>query len=312
MGEDYMTLPNFLIVGASKGGTTSLYYYLMQHPDIFLSKEVKESYFLCGLTKESYPDVGVKYAINHVSDFTSYRRLFESANNVKRIGEICGAYLYFYDKTILRIEQYLGDVKIIISLRNPVERAYSNYLHHKREGWENLSFEEAITAESERMTQGMWWAFYYVDVGYYYKQVKAYIDAYGKDNVKVFLLDDLRNSPHDVLRDIFSFLSIDTQFIPDMSHHYNFTGIPKSPMIYRFLSRPNLLKTLVRRLLPANNLRNSISANLKRRILTRPDIPPDTYIKLLHIYKDELYRLQSLIDRDLSHWFSEKRLNHEQ
>ena len=144
-------LPNFLIIGASKCGTTSLYYYLKQHPEISFSDLKEPKYF--SSVNESFPHNGIgdksvdKYAIKSL---TEYKSLFADLHN-KRVGEASPDTLYFYDKTASLIKETLGDIPIIIMLRNPVKRAFSAFMYLKRDSREKLSFRDGLLAENRRL-----------------------------------------------------------------------------------------------------------------------------------------------------------------
>src|SRR6056297_715161 len=172
-------LPDFLVVGASKSGTSSIYHYLKQHPDIFLSDEQKEGrYFSRMKGNFNGPgDSGINEYI--IPDIEHYRPLFNNHSNEKAVGDISPEYLYFHQQAIPLIKKILGDeTKIIIILRSPVERAFSGYMHFKRDKRESLSFEEALEKEEERLNNNWIWAWQYKNSGLYYKQVKAYLDNF--------------------------------------------------------------------------------------------------------------------------------------
>ena len=121
-----MALPNLLIVGAAKSGTTSLHNYLNQHPEVFMCNP-KEPHFL--INKE----IGVERIPIGISDFATYKNMFSEGEGCKYRGESSVMYLLFPEIVIPNIKQYLSsETKIIIMLRNPVERAYSGYQHVKR------------------------------------------------------------------------------------------------------------------------------------------------------------------------------------
>jgi hypothetical protein len=217
-----MTFPNFLIVGAAKAGTTSLYHYLKQHPAIYMPLEVKETFFFSGLTKAQFPGVGNEYGNSAVSELTAYENLFASVTHEVAIGEACVAYLYYYETAIDRILQILGsNTKIIICLRDPLDRAYSNYLHHVRDNLEPLSFLQAIQAQNSRREAGWWWGFDYLPVSFYFPQVKAYLDTFGRTQTLILRYDDLVQDPRAVLKTIFTFLEVDPTFAPDISIKHN-------------------------------------------------------------------------------------------
>ena len=144
--------PNFLVVGAAKSGTTSLFNYLTQHSDIYIP-EVKECRFFSQLPK-NYKGLGAEFFPNSgITDERVYFNLF-SGHEDKVCGDMSNDYLYYYEKSIKNIKKYLGnEIKIVIVLRNPIDRAYSNYMHHIRDGWENISFEQALDDENRRIEE---------------------------------------------------------------------------------------------------------------------------------------------------------------
>jgi hypothetical protein len=207
-------LPNFLLVGAAKSGTTSLYYYLKQHPEVYLS-EIKECKFFSRMTG-NYKGPGDEEDLNKqiIKTLDDYKLLFTNVNHEKAIGDISPDYLYYYGESVKNIKTILGDnVKIIVILRNPVERAYSKYLHNVRECFETLSFEEALNEENARKRKNWGWGWYHTSTGFYYKQVKAYLDNFNQ--VKVYLYEDLKNDSPKLMKNIYEFLGTDVSYKPD-------------------------------------------------------------------------------------------------
>ncbi|HET9485956.1 MAG TPA: sulfotransferase, partial [Chryseosolibacter sp.] len=161
-------LPNFLIVGAAKCGTSSLHKYLEQHPETFMSK-VKEPRFISSQVM-SGPLRGPgdhKVEAWYVKKYEDYVRLFEGAENYPAVGESSADTLYFYQGTIPVIKQYLGDPKIIIMLRNPVKRAFSSYQHLVRDLREELSFEEGLKEEPNRIKNNWELIYHYTAASMY-------------------------------------------------------------------------------------------------------------------------------------------------
>ncbi|MGR3310384.1 MAG: sulfotransferase family protein, partial [Candidatus Brocadiales bacterium] len=176
--DNLIKLPNFLIVGASRSGTTSLYNYLKQHPEVYMSP-VKEPRFVIGQqsTKFSYKGIGdEKSEKGVIKTIDEYKKLFENVRDEKAIGEASVINLYFYEDAIKLIKKYLGDAKIIIILRNPVERAFSQYLRLRREYRESLSFEDGLKMEEKRLKDGWLPGWHYTRRGFYYNSVKAYME----------------------------------------------------------------------------------------------------------------------------------------
>lgn len=302
--------PNFFIVGAAKSGTTSLFHYLKQHPEIFLPN-TKENFFFAELRKNTFTGVGNFYGDNIVEKWDDYLKLFRGIKSEIAIGEACVGYLYFYEKTIKNMKKYLSYFpKIIILLRNPVERAFSNYSHHVRDGIENLSFEKVINRQiiEQRADQNYWWGFDYIKVGLYYSQVKAYVSTFGKENVRIYLHEDLNEAPTQVLKDIFKFLKVDESFNPDTKTKYNISGIPKSKKLQDFLlGHDSSFKKLVRPIafkLIGKEKTEKIVNSFWNKNLKRLNIDPEIKCKLSELYREDILKLQNLINRDLSSWLT--------
>jgi hypothetical protein len=298
-----MKLPNFLIVGAAKAGTTSLYQYLNQHPDIYMPSRIKETFFFSGITAEKFPGMGHEYAKSAITNLDKYLELFSEAKEQKAIGEACVAYLYYYEISLKRILALLGkNIKIIICLRHPVDRSYSNYLHHVREGWETLSFLEAIKAESWRKEKGWWWGFEYLPVSQYYSQVKAYLDVFGKERTLIILYEDLLEDQLGGIQKIFQFLDVDNSFVPDTSKKYNQSLIPRNQTLHKFINKPNQIMSILKRKVP-HHLLKQMTDNLNTLNLTEPPkLPAEERRKLIPLYQEDILKLQDLIQRDLTHW----------
>ena len=290
-----MTMPNFFIVGAQKAGTTSLYQYLNQHPQVYMSPR-KEPHFFEGMRSE-YRRPGRRSV--PVSDLAQYQALFAGASDERAIGEASASYLYSPRAPGL-IKSSVPDAKLIAILRNPADRAYSNFLYCVQVGREPLgSFAEALQAEEAR-TRDKWGPlWYYKQKGFYYAQVKRYFDTFGRGQVGVWLYEDLRNDPLGTLREVFRFLDIDESFVPDASMEYNPSGVPRVGRLYkgvRTLTARN--PALVERVLPAR-----VRGYVKRRILVKPPpFPPEVRRQLTDSYGEDILRLQELIGRDLSAW----------
>ena len=199
-----MALPNLLIVGAAKSGTTSLHNYLNQHPSVFMCSP-KEPHFLIN------KDIGEQRIPNGVLSVEDYKFLFKGSSTKKYRGESSVMYLSFPEFAIKNINKYLSkDVKIIIMLRNPVDRAYSGYQHVRRYNFmESLSFEKALDQSENRYhnTSNMTPASRYLELGMYFEQVKRFIEEF--DNVHVIIYDDYKNDFSSEIDNVFKFLDVD-------------------------------------------------------------------------------------------------------
>ncbi|MFQ5640709.1 MAG: sulfotransferase [bacterium] len=297
-------LPNFLLVGAAKSGTTSLYHYLNDHPQIYMSP-VKEPKFIsgqfCQFPFQGKGDNLIEEGI--VKTFDVYENLFREVDGEKAIGEASADNLYYYEHSIKYIKKYLGEVKIIVALRNPVDRAFSSYTHLRRDMREDLTFEQAIQAEKQRKKQNWEFIWFYIDVGFYYKQVRAFIDNFNE--VKICLYDDLSKRPKELLTEIYEFLDVDKNFAPRIYIKHNVSGVPKSGFLQRIMNKQNLLKSITKNSIKpflSEKRQKNLLEKFKALNLKKPQLNPKTRDYLRNFYREDIRKLQDLIHRDLSHW----------
>ncbi len=300
-------LPNFLIVGAAKAGTTSLSYYLKQHPEIYISPVKEPKFFTAQFLNFPLRGIGDNLVEKHIiKTFDGYKKLFRWATpQRKAIGEASVDNLYYHKDAIPQIKKYLGNPKIIIILRNPVYRAFSAYTHLVRDGREYLSFEEGLEAEKQRMMENWEFMWYYKDVGLYYEQVKDYLDNFS--DVKIFLTEDLEKKALEVVRDIFRFLEVDESFIPDTTVKYNVSGIPKKKIYAKVSRHLNTLGSFLERgvnyLFPKKGIKVvGFFEKIRAKEVERPKMLESTKISLIEFYKTDILKTQDLIGRDLSNW----------
>ena len=296
-----MRTPDFLVVGAARAGTTTLHSYLRQHPEIFIPKIKEPCFFIFDGETEEMVNGKFSFAVR---DFASYEKLFSSAGNDKKTGEMSTPYLYLYDKTIRSIRKYFTDysgIKIIILLRDPAERAFSQYKWKVRDGREPLSFEQAIDAEQERMKQNFSFDYFYADRGFYYKQVKSFLENFR--NVHVILFEDFTADPMAVLKNLSMFLEIDEKFVFKMEEIQNESSVPKVKSLSRLMTTENRLKYKVWYSIPdplRKKLRKMFTAmNDSNKQLLMDDLMRK---KLVERYRSDIIALQGLIQRDLSSW----------
>jgi hypothetical protein len=297
-------LPNFLVVGAAKCGTSSLHQYLDQHPEIFMSK-VKEPRFITSQVNP-FPLNGPgdhKVESWYVKKYEDYVKLFEGAENYPAVGESSADTLYFYKKSIPVIKQYLGDPKIIIMLRNPVKRAFSAYQHLVRDLREDLSFEEGLKEEPNRIKNNWELIYHYTAVSMYYDSVKAFIGNF--TSVKVILNEDQAKRPQQIARELFRFLDVDPNCDINTEIKYNISGKPKSQWLHQFFFEGNMARKLaqpiVRQLL-SQETRKMIAQKIQEKNLTRMTINPDTKKRLQLFFNEDIEKLEGLLKRDLSIW----------
>jgi hypothetical protein len=304
-----MTLPNFLVIGAMKSGTTSLYHYLKQHPQIYMSSIKEPNFFALEGSDLDFNGAEGKEKIQRwvkresVTSIDEYRTLFrEAATSETAIGEASPMYLYS-TQAPYRIKQYVPEAKLLTILRNPVERAYSAFLYMTRDGREPLDeFAEALDAEEARIRDNWEWIWHYRSTGFYSTQLERYFNTFDRDQIRIYLYEDLRSNLHGVLRDIFRFLEVDETFVSDTSLKHNVSGTPSRGLLPRLVFRRNPIKTALKPLLPLG-LRRRLLVSLRSRYLNEaPPLAPRTRSELLEVYRDDILRLEGLIERDLSGW----------
>lgn len=294
------TLPNFFIVGAAKSGTSSLFHYVGLHPDVYMSPIKEPHYFAHDYFPEKFTGPGDEgFSENRARNLNDYLRLFDGAAKAQVRGEGSVYYLYF-PGIAQQLYEFNPHAKIIIILRNPVDRAFSAYMHTVRDGRETLTFEQALEREEERRQKGfqpLWW---YRELGLYSSQVARYKDVFPAEQLKIFLFEDLRNSQR-VVEEAFDFLDLDKVLPIDASVPLNESGVPKSRFLYNFFAKPNLFKELLKPVVP-QRVQQRLGHRAKSMTLSRVTMNPATRDSLKAYYRRDIEKLQDLISRDLSAW----------
>lgn len=309
--------PNFFVVGAAKAGTTSLYHYLEQHPQVYMSPVKEPNHFsydtdleklrpsarkrLKALNIEGFlqGDMSNKIHRAYITDRQQYISLFRFAPADKIVGEASPAYLY--SKVAAgAIHQFNPEAKIVIILRNPVERAYSHYLMDRKLAFTDKSFEEALT-DDHRFTPRSWGATsLYLDLGEYYQQVKRYYDIFPAENILVLLSEELRKNTAETISKLYQFLGIDPSFRPNLSETHNKAVVPRNALMHRLLTFSGL-RVFIRR-----KINNGTFKNILRKAIFNPpkeSRPSPTITEKLKLhFRNDIQQLSKLIEKDLTHW----------
>ena len=292
--------PNFIVIGAMKSATTSLYTYLKQHPEIFMTK-IKEPMFFNNYKQNlDYKVLGSKS--KKLTTLEDYWLMFEDVSSEKAIGAASPAYIY-NKKAPQLIKENLQNVRIIAILRQPVDRAYSNYLHVVRADKENSnSFEESIEKEKERINEKWSPLYHYIEKGYYSDQLQRYYDLFPSEKIKVYLFEDIIKSPKETLKDIFKFLEVDENVEIDTSNKSNVSGTPKG--ILGFVLKKMRFYNLMPKFAISEYLSSRLVHFIFKSAYKEPEKLSQEFRKeLTHkYYKEEISKLEKLIGRDLSKW----------
>lgn len=306
-----MPLPNFLIFGVQKAGTTSIYNYLEQHPQVYTSPR-KETEFL-GRQLVDGIATGEGQALptatrggrKPILTLADYEDLFAGATDEVAIGEASPNYLFLHERAVPNIQKYVPDAKLIAILRDPVDRAYSDYLMSLRQVVGNLK----PLAEQVK-TSGQ--SSYTLRKGLYYEGTKHFLDTFGPQQVKIFLYDDLRRDARKLMSEIYEFIGVDSSFTPDTSRRQQTAQVPKNQAVNKLLRTQNPLRSAI-----ATVLKTVVSEKTRQKLRSRliaansqgkeglPLSPADRQL-LQDYYREDILRLQALINRDLSAWLAKR------
>jgi len=295
-----VNLPDFFIVGAAKSGTTSLYYHLEGSRNILFPREKESHFFTFYNNPPNFQSPS--YLPTIVSNLQEYAGDLKKVKNSQKIGDASTSYLYKHDIAIKNIKKIYGekakDIKIVIILRNPVERAWSQYWHNRKNFNEDLKFLEAIEEETVKRRLANKWSFYYnyLDFGFYTKQIESYQEFF--PNVKIYLQEDLKNAPEELINDLSSFIGIPNLKI-DTNRKYNPSGVPKNNIFGKLWEINVNAKSLkkAKKVLP-QRLRKYFSNKIMERALVKQELDSDTKKKLIEIYSSEIDSLYNLLQRD--------------
>lgn len=290
-------MPNFFIVGAAKSATTSVDRYLNEHPKIFMSPRKETHYFATDAMPREFKGMGDE-SLNQliVRDRSQYEGLFVDVKSQLIVGESSVYYMY-YATTVTNIFSEIPDAKILIVLRNPIDRAFSAYLHLVKDEREVLEFEKSMELEQQRRDacyEPMW---LFKELGLYYTQVKRYIDVFGREKVKVIFFEELEALPQKVLDEIFTFLGVEPYRV-NTSVRYNPSGRRKFNKTYDFVTQPHPIKSLIKFFIPEMT-RKKIQHRVLNVILDKPVMNENTRKSLAEFFFDDVRKLEKLLDTNL-------------
>ena len=297
-----MPLPNFLVIGAGRSGTTSVHHYLGQHPDVFLPSNKAPSYFYCCDTPPSEDPYQHLVSRNYfVRDFEEYQALFDGVRNERAIGEVSPVYL----ATRLaapRIAEQIPRIKLLGMVRNPVERAYARFLGRTRDGLEKrTSFAEIIREEKKVGLLRDDASGTYVASGFVFHFLESYLDLFPRESFCVRLFEDLKSDSEGLVADLFEFLGVDSTFRPSVERHHNPSGgTIRQPLLRYIWTSTGLLRARLRPFLPVG-LRDAVFGLLPLERVDRP-LDPEIRSQLIELFRDDVLKLQDRLDRDLSAW----------
>ncbi|HBL11495.1 MAG TPA: hypothetical protein DD379_08830 [Cyanobacteria bacterium UBA11162] len=277
-----MNDPTFIIIGAHKAATTSLHYYLKQHPQVYLIPNKGE-------------DILTQRKIKSIEDADKYLEQYKDATNEIALGEVSSVYLHA-DGVAQRIKHLFPDVKIIAVLRNPADRAYSHACFKKKYSRKEL---KELQSKLLELTN-------FIEPGYYYAHLTNYFKLFPREQIKIMLYDELVSRPDYFIKELFTFIGVDPNF-----------EVQRDRIYHKGKLKPNLVTRLTLQLLRSNQQLKHFFQFILKRILPQlkqlidqivePPIPPlsvQARRKLIKIYQNDIVQLQELTGLDCSHWLN--------
>lgn len=279
-----MTMPNFLIIGDFKAGTSSLYSYLRQHPQVYMPPQVKELRYFSFDAENAYQARARSTVVRTLEDYQSY---FRDSGQALAIGEASPNYLRS-PGAAARIQRQIPQVRLIACLRNPADRLHSAHQMRERSEGDKVPFDERLFGYDAA----------WIKANFYWLDLKRYFDLFDRSKICVILFDDLQSDPLRVAQEVYRFLGVDAAFEPDLTAS-NPGGIPASALAYRLMVA---LRRFVKRSGLASPQLRKAGGALEKKLLRR--VPMDAKVRrqILEICRDDILRTQELIGRDLSLW----------
>jgi len=280
------TWPNFFIVGASKSGTTSLDAYLNEIPEVYMSPK-KEPRHFHNFLHEPY--------LKRIKETSKYLSLFKKVQNEKAIGEASPTYLFDPDSPKL-IKKSVPHARIIIILRDPVERSFSHYLMLKVTGRETESFHQVIQRGIKREKNSKEYNAC-LDRGLYFNQVRRYFEIFGQDKIKVLIFEEFFKDPEKTIKEILDFLDVKSESLSKIEKSYNVYREPTGKAAELILKNSILDKIAVN-VIP-QNIRRRLKESLTEKPKEKPKMSEMDRHSLESYYYQEVKNLQQLLRRTL-------------
>ncbi len=282
------TWPNFFIVGAPKSATTSLYFYLKDIHQIYMSEVKEPNYF----SNATVPD---NHTIKPIRNKKKYLDLFKNANNNKILGEASTQYLADPEAPKL-IHEVAPDAKILISIRDPVERIFSGYLMGRRLGTAKLSFWEELQKEisgkadpaKTRLRS---------NVGFYSGHIKRYLDIFGTKQVKIIIFEEFTKDPKRYVEEVLNFLGINHTFSNFINEKRNPFAVSRGP-ISRNIRRSKIIHKVGERIFTAST-RKYVRENILEKKQPKPKMEQSDKDFLINFYKEDVKKLEDLLGKKM-------------
>lgn len=297
-------LPNFLIVGARKSGTTGLWRALRAHPEVCMPA-IKEPGFF---TRAPLPDPHARpdesrFHGTYDRGLAWYESLFAACGRAKAVGEASNVYLWAEDAPEL-IRETLPKARLIFLFRDPVERLYSDYWYQRMRGWQLPDFAELVASEHPQFA-------FYREASHYRPQVERYLERFPREQLCFLTFDALTRATATTLSKVYRFLGVDPDFVPaDPGRRVNPTGVSRAPAVPRLISQARtwpVTRTLPERPRRALGRLALRAERLFQRERDYPPLAPELRRRLCALFADDVAFVAALTGEDLAAWRADGR-----
>lgn len=302
--NNHQHLPDFLVLGAAKAGTTALFEAICRHDRVFKPAVKEPSYLAYAKKKPDFKGPGSERLNRYiVSSFTDYFSLFNNCPTGSIAGDFSTGYLA-NKQAPLNAKEIVPDAKLIAVLRHPVDRAFSMYLHLAHIGREPSDCFEAAWADSAKRAEAHWrYDMNYQYPGFYAQHLKRWLECFRREQLLILLYEDWRDRPADVLTQVCSHLSLDPLEQPRVTRENVSSRQPHWAWLHHHMTdQDNPLRRLAQRTLPLW-ARDAVTKGIGAlNLRPGPRLDPMLRAKLAITYHDDLTQLEALTGRDLTHW----------
>lgn len=281
--------PNFFIVGGTKCGTTNISYYLNEHPQVFIS-ELNEPYYFCKF------DVSSDFKRDSmITNKEKYLKLFEKAKKHKAIGEASSVYLHC-PQAASEIKKTFPDSKIIISLRDPIERAHSNYFSNKFMNFDKRSFSQIIDEHERQLKNNEFFIYNILEPGFFSKHIQRYQKYFSKDEIKIVIFEEYIKNTIPTIESILSFLGIEEK-ITFHKHPKGAYRVPKNSFS-KTIIKNSKIRNIATRIIPTVT-RQKMGDRFLLKQTSKPIMSSEENERLKRIYEYEVSKIEKLLNRKL-------------
>jgi Sulfotransferase family len=295
--------PDFFIVGAAKAGTTSLYTYLNDVPEVCMST-IKEPHFFS-------PNVLPESLFHAINTKEEYLKMFKVSPRHRTLGEASPTYLWDKDSA-KAIHSKVPDAKIIMMLRDPILRAYSHYLHHVRIGWDKRSFDQAINDDFQSDSVNVWKVpNLYVTQGFYADQARRYFDLFDPANIKIIIFEEFVKDTRNHVAGVMRFLGLESAIPPIVGEVINPFLVSRNEFSAKLLDRlikfshAGKTRYKLTHIIPEGLIVKILSELLLKKSDQKPSISSGAREFLSELYRPQVKELETLLGRPLPWKISE-------